>query len=511
MARPIRLGAAACVRGMPGQEARSVPRVLPVYTLVRASNSRVMRQKWPSGARIQPADAAAAKATNVTSHRHESGMLLASPYGRYNVAPPPFAELRMLSNTPSHTLDLRDQQVLVVLDPSQPTTSAPVLVSHARLFRATDPVTCTVAVVGEVASSVRQDLLEFLEVLLAGHPIPARLTIIPASEVQDVEWAAVFVPESDALENARSQANAIAALHAIRATLDAADSPVAPATTVVAPQLCGTYIGRNRMLVRTCWGLPLLLPADDLSITPSLVLHGTFELSLQRFILRTLRAGDRAMDLGANVGTHTILMAQAVGPTGHVIAYEAMPDLAEFVRDNVSMNCLASQVTVVQKAAWSGDATLQFTGTAKFRGNGSIRAKSDEYLERYGDDEFQQIEVLAESPAVHDARGPFALVKVDVEGAEPDVLLGLESMIRAGRIQVLVIEYLHWVLGAEAESRLLALLVTYRDEHAATFARLDDTGQEHALDLEAIVAHRHFPDLVIRFPTAVASLVDAAA
>lgn len=414
----------------------------------------------------------------------------------------------MLSNTPPQTLDARDHHVLVVIHPGQPATSAPVLVSHARLFRATDPVTCTVAVVGEVAPTLRQDLLEFLEVLLAGHPVPARLAIIPASEVQDVEWAAVFVPQNDALENARGQSNAIAALHAVRASLDAAATPVASAASAVAPQLCGTYVGRNRMLVRTCWNLPLLLPANDLSITPSLVLHGTFELSLQRFILRTLQAGDRAMDLGANVGTHTILMAQAVGPTGHVIAYEAMPDLAEFLRDNVTMNCLAPQVTVVQKAAWSGEATLQFTGTTKYRGNGSIRAKSDEYLERYGDDVFQQIEVRAESPAVHDARGPFALVKVDVEGAEPDVLLGLDAMIRGGRIRVLVIEYLHWVLGAEAESRLLTLLAAYRDEHNATFAQLDEHGQEHPLELDAIAAHRHFPDLVIRFPAAVAMMAE---
>ncbi len=418
----------------------------------------------------------------------------------------------MLSNTSPRSLDAHDHHVLVVVDPRQPAASAPLLVTHAQLFRATDPVTCTVAVLGELSPSIRDDLLEFLEILRDGRPIPARLSIIAASTVQDLEWAVAFAPQGDPMEDSRGQAYAIAALHSLRATLNAAATPPAPAVSVpAAPQLCGTYVGQNRMLVRTCWNLPLLLPADDLSITPALVLHGTFELSLQRFILRTLRAGDRAMDIGANVGTHTILMAQAVGPTGHVVAYEAMPDLAEFVRDNVTMNCLAPQVTVVQKAAWSGEATLQFTGTTKYRGNGSIRPKSDEYLARYGADEFRQIEVQAESPAVHDARGPFALVKVDVEGAEPEVLLGLEAMIRGGRIAVLVIEYLHWVLGADAESRLLALLAAYRDKYGATFAQLDDHGQEHALDLVAIATHRHFPDLVIRFPAAAESIVDAVA
>ena len=420
----------------------------------------------------------------------------------------------MLSNTPARSLDHHDHHVLVVLDPQLPSASSPVLVAHARLFRATDPVTCTIAVTSDVSPQVRQDLLEFMEVLLDGHAIPARLQVIAAAELPDVEWAVAFVPQGEALEDARSLAYALGALHALRNTLDADTQAIAPVSRSVAPTpppLHGTYVGRNRMLVRTCWNLPLLLPADDLSILPELVMHGTFELSLQRFILRTLRPGDRVMDIGANVGVHSVLMAQAVGATGQVIAYEAMPDLAAFLRENIAMNCLTAQTQVVQKAAWSGEGTVEFTGTTRFRGNGSIRAKDATYRTRFGADEFTRLEVPAESPSVHAHGAPFALVKLDVEGAEPDVLQGLEGMIRGGRIHVLVLEYLHWVLGTEAEARLLALLETYRDELGATFAQLDAHGQDQPLDFDAIVAHRHFADLVIRFPAAAAAGVDAAA
>ena len=66
----------------------------------------------------------------------------------------------MLSSTPT-ALDTRaDQHVLIVLDPLQPAASAPVLVAHARLFRATDPVTCTIALTITDTPDVRRDVLE---------------------------------------------------------------------------------------------------------------------------------------------------------------------------------------------------------------------------------------------------------------------------------------------------------------------------------------------------------------
>lgn len=435
-----------------------------------------------------------------TSHRHETCACYLHGVSAAAAWIPVSFTRSMLSSTPTSLAERADSHVLIVLDPQQPAASAPVLVTHARLFRATDPVTCTVALTIDDTPDVQRDVLEFLEVLLDGHAIPARLSITSVAAIPDIEWAAAFAPQGDKLEDARAQSYAIAALHGLRTSLDAVPAVAASGSSQNSSQLCGTYIGNNRILVRTCWNLPLIVPADDLSLTPLLLLHGFFELSLQRFILRTLTNGDHVMDLGANVGAHTVLMAMAVGANGRVVAYEAVPEIAGFLRDNITMNCLAAQTTIVEKAAWSGDATLQFTTTAKYRGNGSLRAKDAGYLERYGADEFSSIQVSAESPAVHDTGATFALIKIDVEGAEPQVLDGLDTMIRAGRVRILVLEYLHWVLGEEAEARLVALLSTYQQELGATFARLDDAGQEHSLQMAEILQHRHFPDLVIRFP-----------
>ncbi|HVN03792.1 MAG TPA: methyltransferase domain-containing protein [Bryobacteraceae bacterium] len=48
-----------------------------------------------------------------------------------------------------------------------------------------------------------------------------------------------------------------------------------------------------------------------------------------------LKPGDRAYHLGCGVGYYTAIIAEAVGPTGSVIAIDAQPDLAARARENL--------------------------------------------------------------------------------------------------------------------------------------------------------------------------------
>jgi FkbM family methyltransferase len=405
----------------------------------------------------------------------------------------------MLSTSPPATLDQVRHRVLVVLDPDRPAESAPAIVTFARLFSASDPVLLVVAVPGEVGADVDADVREFVRILLDDGAAVPPMHVVSLQGTLPIAWDAAFAPRGDAFADARTLADAITAMHRLHGRLHA-PAPAPVATGCVAP--LATYVGNGRLLVRTRWGAPLLAPADDLSITPSLVLHGGFEQPLERYLLRTLRQGDRVMDLGANFGVHTVLMAHRVGPTGHVLAYEAVPDLAALLRDNLTMNTVMPHCTVVERAAWSGRATLRFTATAKYRGNGSIRPKDADYLARYGADLFTEITVDAESPAEHAMLGPFALVKMDVEGAEPEVLTGMDALIRAGQVRRIVLEYLDWVLGQDAERRLLAILGDYERTLGARFARLDEHGTPVAMSLEAIEAHGALPEVLVEFDLA---------
>src|SRR5258708_2091618 len=73
-----------------------------------------------------------------------------------------------------------------------------------------------------------------------------------------------------------------------------------------------------------------------------------------------LRAGETAVDLGANFGMYLPEMANGVGPTGSVLAYEPIPFTVDTLRVIVRLLRLPG-VTVVPKAAGERAGTLAFS------------------------------------------------------------------------------------------------------------------------------------------------------
>src|SRR4051812_40379471 len=60
-----------------------------------------------------------------------------------------------------------------------------------------------------------------------------------------------------------------------------------------------------------------------------------YESELAWVMLRMLKPGDIAIDVGANIGFFTMLMAKLVGPTGHVIALEPGELAREYLMKNI--------------------------------------------------------------------------------------------------------------------------------------------------------------------------------
>ncbi|WP_255255787.1 hypothetical protein [Priestia megaterium] len=70
----------------------------------------------------------------------------------------------------------------------------------------------------------------------------------------------------------------------------------------------GVYIGNNKMLVSVNWKAQLIVPSNDLSLTPFLLTSGYIELPLTNFSRKNLRPGDTVIDIGANVGYFSVLI-----------------------------------------------------------------------------------------------------------------------------------------------------------------------------------------------------------
>lgn len=104
------------------------------------------------------------------------------------------------------------------------------------------------------------------------------------------------------------------------------------ATNTDGPGMYGVYVGNDRVVIKLPWGRQMVAVASDMSLTPVLVAHGMYDWPFWNFVNRTLRRGDRAVDVGANIGLFTLAMAYSVGDEGQVTAYEPDPDLAQIVR-----------------------------------------------------------------------------------------------------------------------------------------------------------------------------------
>ncbi|MBS1964080.1 MAG: FkbM family methyltransferase [Bdellovibrionales bacterium] len=82
----------------------------------------------------------------------------------------------------------------------------------------------------------------------------------------------------------------------------------------------------------------------------AIYLFGAFELSLVRFYSARIRPGDVVLDIGANVGAHTVPIARLVGSSGKVFAFEPTDYAVSKLRKNLLANSQASRVVTIEQA-----------------------------------------------------------------------------------------------------------------------------------------------------------------
>lgn len=153
---------------------------------------------------------------------------------------------------------------------------------------------------------------------------------------------------------------------------------------------------------------------------------GAVELPVQEALAALLRPGDLVLDVGANVGFLSVIAARLVGPAGRVVAFEPVPANARQVRRNAHLNGFAN-IDIVASAVGdhTGRARLVL---ARFAGGAALR-EAGAPPDACGEVEVP-ITTLDDWLAAQGQPAP-ALVKIDVEGAEPAVLGGSRRRWRA--------------------------------------------------------------------------------
>lgn len=159
-------------------------------------------------------------------------------------------------------------------------------------------------------------------------------------------------------------------------------------------------------------------------------LTGDVEPVVQDTLSKVVKPGQVVYDVGANIGFFTIICSRLVGPGGRVYAFEPMPESAATLRHNVALNSLGNAV-VVEKAASSavGHAQLLISEWSAFHALKAEGISPPEHAR--GAVEVETV-TLDEFVSAGNARAP-DVVKIDVEGAELEVINGMSATLASER------------------------------------------------------------------------------
>lgn len=175
----------------------------------------------------------------------------------------------------------------------------------------------------------------------------------------------------------------------------------------------------------------LAVPADDLATIGSLADGVLPEPGTQKVVERYLKAGGTFVDVGASVGVYTLLAARAVGSSGRVLAIEPAPATARALRATVSANGLGGVVSVKEIAA-GAEQGLGTLAVAQNSGHGTL-LPSDGASGSVVAPIAPLDEILADSDP--------DMIKIDVEGWEPNVIEGLKGTLRNNPNVILIMDF----------------------------------------------------------------------
>jgi FkbM family methyltransferase len=155
---------------------------------------------------------------------------------------------------------------------------------------------------------------------------------------------------------------------------------------------------------------------------------GLHEFEDMSFVLHALRPEDLFVDVGANVGTYTVLAAGAVGC--RCMAFEPVRSVYEALLENVRLNDLASRVEARNEGVGEELGTIAFTTDLDTINHVAVDA-----------DRSRAVATVPVTTLDAALRGEApAVVKIDVEGFEARVLTGGDLTLRSSGVLALLLE-----------------------------------------------------------------------
>lgn len=156
---------------------------------------------------------------------------------------------------------------------------------------------------------------------------------------------------------------------------------------------------------------------------------GDYEPNLKKVFRDHIRQGDCVLDIGANIGLHTLYFSELVGTSGQVVAFEPVPSNFRKLEANIELNNYQN-INPVPVALSNRNEKIQIAAD-----EGSTNPGAYNLFDQSGN---TVIDCKIGDEVVRDQRVHF--IKIDVEGYESFVIEGLTETIKKNKPKI-VFEY----------------------------------------------------------------------
>jgi FkbM family methyltransferase len=203
-----------------------------------------------------------------------------------------------------------------------------------------------------------------------------------------------------------------------------------------------TFGGSDRVAIHTLDGQRLILDMHEPFMAHHIIEHGEWERHIRTVIKTILPVGGVFIDIGANIGVHSLLAASVVGPTGTVIALEPHPHIRSILRENIEINGLHKTIQVHSfAAAAKPNLSVPFQYFPQHPAMSGFRISEDRIADFEGTPETIQVVTTTLDSILGSINFEADLVKIDVEGFEIEVLRGAAEALVKNKDTCFLIEY----------------------------------------------------------------------
>lgn len=154
---------------------------------------------------------------------------------------------------------------------------------------------------------------------------------------------------------------------------------------------------------------------------------GLHDYNDMAFLLHFLRPEDLFVDIGANIGSYTVLASSHVGAKS--FAFEPIPSTFTHLINNIAINQMTDKVSAFNIAIGSQTGCLEFTSTKDCRNRVAGKNETDTI----------NVPVNTLDEILHNSKAP-NLLKIDVEGWETEVIKGAWATLAQTDLKAIIIE-----------------------------------------------------------------------